>query len=258
MNKYIILLMIMWSNLIMAYADEPVYSPEDAQKLVFELREIQQLLSKENYLSDEEKMYFSQVEDRLYELSKDQKHRYIPEKIRVMITAASRDKEIYSKLTRTIGVVMYSVVDFNALHRSYIDGDYILPNNTIGYDYVDGEISNEFKSFGIEYNNLLRLFAIFDSDSEFYLVTDLDDEKGRIFNQHSYSDMIELVAPSLDEHIEDLILGLEKGIYLIDYHMNRPFPFYPLNWEDRQKIQSGKYRCVFDPETSECRVMPVN
>ena len=159
-----------------------------------------------------------------------------------------------------------------ALLGNFDDVNDIIPNVFLGYDLLDGkEIAEQYNSL----DKTASFFAAYDLDDSFALSEDmyiyLEDRLNKPLensdvisnlknympllsfqgdyivvdlNENNYGSLITIVdghlgsflAPSIMEHLSDLICGLDEGVYLIDDEDI----VYPSAWYKRCLVRLGK------------------
>lgn len=70
-----------------------------------------------------------------------------------------------------------------------------------------------------------------------YIVIDLLSEKGELYLLEGFLALF--LAPSLEQHISDLINGLSEGIYHLDENLDIVFPSL---WLQREGVKSGRMK----------------
>jgi hypothetical protein len=95
----------------------------------------------------------------------------------------------------------------------------------------------------IEVTNIARFFPLFSFQGD-YIVVDLEPSNFGELIVITYTHIGTILAPSLFDHLDDLISGLISGHYkVIDDDI-----VYPSSWFQRQKVISGEFKMDDDGE----------
>ena len=137
---------------------------------------------------------------------------------------------------------------FDAVSYEYIIDSYASQNQSVfrylgvdenldlppGHEFYFTESSQGFLDDKVEVKNISRMLPLFEFNGEF------------MFYHHSFHEPLRglvseleghasVVAPSLVEHINDLLAGLKEGVYLCDAEEI----VYPSSWHYRKKLRQG-------------------